>query len=59
MGEIEQLEELGFTHNQMVRFLPPAEFQRFIFWMRGQTCGVVNGEPVYYYYDVRRFLKIK
>lgn len=28
-------------------------------WMRGQTCGLIDGVPDFYDYDIERFIRYK
>lgn len=51
--------ELGYTDTNLRQNLTTQEYNRFVLWMRGQTCAVDKGELVYYAGDFQRWLRAK
>ena len=47
------------TAERMIEVMGKRRFNTFIKWMHGQTGMMIEGERVYYPYDVDRFLKGK
>lgn len=51
-------DELGYTAFELAKFMTKKELKQFYEWMYGQTCGISNGEVIYYAWDVERFLNL-
>ena len=56
MNNIKLVEDMGFTEKQ-VRQLLGSEYDKFETWMRGQTLGLVEDIPVFYYCDVDKWMR--
>lgn len=49
--------ELGYTYQELRKFMSPKELAAFDQWIEGQTCGSLpSGESIFYAWDVKRFL---
>lgn len=53
------IEELGLTETQIINLLGKESSKEFFKWMTGQTVGLVGNEPVYYYWDIAKFIRNK
>lgn len=47
----------SMTFDLIKSILTEEAYAAFDEWMRGQTCGVVNGEPVVYAHDFERWVR--
>lgn len=48
----------GYCRAELKAFVKARALNKFLRWMYGQTCMVEGNEPVYYTYDVMRWLKL-
>ena len=48
---------LGYTQDHLKSLMTPNEWLNFKFFMNGQTIGMEDEIPVYYYGDVNRFCR--
>jgi hypothetical protein len=50
--------EHGYCRAELQAFVKAAALKKFLKWMYGQTLALENNKPIYYTYDVTRWLKL-
>lgn len=51
----EPAHKYGYTPEQIDEIFQGEEREKFNQWMRGQTMALIDGEPVIYTWDVKRY----
>ena len=54
-----KISDYGITDTQIKNLLDEDQYEAFQEFMAGQTMALIENETVYYYTDIRQFLKYK